>query len=220
MDIHFLRGLGCFVVGNFCRNSDEYDKSYDTTGDVYRCVSLIQVRVVSVTCWCRGGRLRFDPIWGVIICASVLFYAFPFFCTAIAQETTSTTVAVLSVVALEHFIVRSAHVIIAQTRVMGSDRRCLDLSVSPRNRSRRLRAVHLLHLLIPLWNVFLLVGCSRAQYIQRVQVNQKKQKMLYPHDLRLYVFADAIVCPPLFLVVCFLSSHEDFCFFTLPCSCH
>ena len=173
MHIHFLRRLGGFIIGNFCRNPNGNDERYDPAGDVHRGVGLVQLRVVRVTCGRRRRGLGFDPVRGVVVGAGPLLQPLPPVRAAEAQEAAATAEAVVGVVAGELFVELPAHVVVAQAGVVLDDRGRLELRDLPRDaRGRRDRcgaAVDLLHLWgPPRRGSGLLVGGGGAQDIQWV----------------------------------------------------
>ena len=118
MNVHLLRRLRSFVVGNFHRHPEHYDERNDPTRDIDGCVRLIHARIVGFPRRDRRRGNRLHPVRCVVVCACFLIYPVPFELTAEAQETRPAAVTVIGVVALELFVILSADVVVAQTSIV------------------------------------------------------------------------------------------------------
>lgn len=162
--IHLLRWLCGFVICNFCWHSQHYDEGYDPTGDIHRCVGLVHARVVRIASWDRRRGSRLHPSRRLVIFAGFLVQAILLVLAAEAQVARPATVPVVRIVALEHFVVLPAHIVVAQADfVVAGGRRLRGLRLDDRRDHGRFEVLS-----SPLFCFF--AARSSTQHAQRVQV--------------------------------------------------
>lgn len=119
----------------------------------------------------------------MVILACSLIQPVAFKLAAESQVTRPAAVAMVGVIALELLIELSAHVVVTQAGLVGM--RWTDLRVPLRGRRGRDRgAVQFFGLLSPFGRGFGSFGGQRTKHVQRIQINQKQQKVSYTHGSR------------------------------------
>lgn len=114
----------------------------------------------------------------ILACALVQVVALKL--AAESQVTRPAAVAMVGVIALELLIKLSAHVVVTQAGLMGMRWTHLRSQLRGRRGSDR-GAVQSFGLLSPFGREFGSFGGQRTKHVQRVQKNQKQQKVLYTH---------------------------------------
>lgn len=128
MYIHLLGRLCGFVICNFGRDSQHNDEGNDPTGYIDRRVGLVHARVIGITGWDRRRGGCHHPDRSLIVLTCFLVESVFLIFAAEAQVARPAAVPMVCVVALEHFIVLAAHVVIAQANIVvagGGGLRCL-----------------------------------------------------------------------------------------------
>lgn len=128
--IHLLRRLCGFVICNFGWDSKHDDEGNDPTGYIDRCVRLVRARVIGITGWVSRGDGCHHPDRSLIVLTRFLVESVLLILAAEAQVARPAAVPMVRVVALEHFVILAAHVVVAQANIVaagGGRLRCLVL---------------------------------------------------------------------------------------------